>query len=376
MLSTIQTQQPSHQGPRRKPVTFGCSTGSESTHDTQKALQPQKKNGRFRNYGEGHPFRHQLDALIIGLKTLIENIKRLFFKSASYGTVPPPLSLSPYQTNPAGLSTHWIGHATSLIQMGGFNILTDPIFGSIGGLYERKSKPGILPGNLPSIDTVVISHTHRDHLDIPSLRQLLKTGRLKSDTLIVAPAGTDSLFRSLGFKNIQQFSGWWSPIELKSSRFPGKALTITPVAARHWSGRTGIDTNKSPWAGFVFEDGRKTAYYAGDTAYDQTYFQAIKQQFPAIDLALLPIGPCEPRKQMKGSHMDPEEAVKALKILQPRKATAVHYGTYGLGPDKYSTPIERMNQSWVSERSSPELQKTEFQLLKIGGRLDTERNPH
>jgi L-ascorbate metabolism protein UlaG (beta-lactamase superfamily) len=356
--------------PLRRPVTFACADVSKSSVYTHRMVQPQKKDGRFRNYSEGHPFRHQIEALLIGWKTLIENIKRIFLKSASYGNVPSPVSLKPYNVNLEGLSTQWIGHATSLIQMGGFNILTDPIFGNIGGLYQRKSKPGILPNNLPPIDALAISHTHRDHLDIPSLRQLLKAGCLKPDTLIVAPVGTELLFKRLGFTNIQQFSGWWSPIELKSSRFPGKALAITPVAARHWSGRTGIDTNKSPWAGFVFQASGKTAYYAGDTAYDQTYFQAIKEKFPSIDLALLPIGPCEPRKQMKGSHMDPAEAVNALKTLCPKKATAVHYGTYGLGPDKYKTPIELVNRGWTSECSSPELQKTDFQLLQIGGRLD------
>lgn len=353
----------------RRPVPFACANISEFAVYNQRLVQPQKKDGRFRNAGEGHPFKHQLEALFIGWKTLIENIKRIFLKSASYGKLPSPLPLKPYKVNLEGLSTQWVGHATSLIQMGGFNILTDPIFGRIGGLYQRKSKPGILPDQLPPIDLLAISHTHRDHLDIPSLRQLLETGRLKQDTLIVAPLGTEPLFRKLGFTNIQQFSGWWRPVSLKSSRFPGKVLSITPVAARHWSGRTGIDTNKSPWAGFVFQDGCKTAYYAGDTAYDQTYFQAIKAKFPAIDLALLPIGPCEPRKQIKGSHMDPAEVVKALKILCPKKATAVHYGTYGLGPDKYKTPIERMNQCWANERFSPELQKTDFQLLQIGGRL-------
>ena len=329
-----------------------------------------KQGGGYRNYGEGHPFRHQVDALIIGWKTLIENIKRIFIKSAAYGPVPASVAVNPYSVNLNGLSTQWIGHATSLVQMGGFNILTDPIFGSIGGLYKRQAKPGIQINNLPAIDAVVISHTHRDHLDVPSLCQLLKSGVMKRDTLIVAPAGTQALFQGVGFTNVQQFSGWWRPIEMQSSRFPGKRLAITPVAARHWSGRTGLDTNKSPWAGFVFQDGRKTAYYAGDTAYDEPYFQAIKQKFPAIDLALLPIGPCEPRKQMKGSHMDPDEAVQALKVLQPLKATAVHYGTYGLGPDKARTPVELMTRSWSNAQRSPELQTTNFQLLRLGERLD------
>jgi hypothetical protein len=128
--------------------------------------QPLQIKGRYRNYGEGHPLKHQIDALCIAWKTLWENFKRFFGKSPADGSVQSQ-KLPPYQNNADGLSTHWIGHATSLIQMDGFNILTDPIFGKLGGLYARKSKPGILPNDLPPINTIVISHTHRDHLMNP-----------------------------------------------------------------------------------------------------------------------------------------------------------------------------------------------------------------
>lgn len=332
-------------------------------------IQPLLVKGRFRNNGEGHPFRHQIQAFCIAWKTLCENLKRLFVKSAAYGTVPPALSLKPYPINP-GLSTHWVGHATSLIQMGGFNILTDPIFGDLGGLYKRKSQLGIRPSHLPPIDAVVISHTHRDHLDIPSLRQLLEKGALRPDTLIVAPAGTLRLFQKLGFSNVKTFHQWWEPIKLTKSTLPGRTLNITPVATRHWSGRNGFDTNKSLWAGFVFQAGDKTAYFPGDSAYDEKYFTEIHARFPKIDLALMPIGPCEPRALMEHSHMDPAEVVKALKILKPSQTTAVHYATYGLGADQYKTPIQRLNQEWARAKNDPVLEHTQFTLLPIGGRLD------
>jgi L-ascorbate metabolism protein UlaG (beta-lactamase superfamily) len=172
----------------------------------------------------------------------------------------------------------------------------------------------------------------------------------------------------MGFRNVQTFDGWWQTFSLENAK--GKTLSITPVPARHWSGRTGLDTNQSPWAGFAFQSGNKTAYYAGDTAYDERYFQEIKNHFPTIDLALVPIGPCEPRELMKGSHMDPGEAVKSLKILRPQIATAVHYGTYGLGPDSSIKPVDLLNKTWGNEQNAPQLQHTHLKMLPIGGRLD------
>lgn len=65
----------------------------------------------------------------------------------------------------------FINHASFLVQLDGFNILTDPVFSQrISPLLfigpRRIHKPGIALGNLPPIDVILISHDYYDHLDL------------------------------------------------------------------------------------------------------------------------------------------------------------------------------------------------------------------
>ena len=72
----------------------------------------------------------------------------------------------------------WIGHATTLVQAGGLNMLTDPMFSRarLAARLHRPEAPRRARASrwreLPHIDAVVISHNHYDHLDDASVRAL------------------------------------------------------------------------------------------------------------------------------------------------------------------------------------------------------------
>ena len=71
----------------------------------------------------------------------------------------------------------YIGHATTLIEVGGLRLLTDPILrGRVAHL--RRRGPVIAREWLDRIDAVLLSHLHLDHLDLPSLRRLPRTTQL------------------------------------------------------------------------------------------------------------------------------------------------------------------------------------------------------
>ena len=66
-------------------------------------------------------------------------------------------------------SLTWIGHASFLIQAGGLNILTDPVFSHRVSPVQWAGPARIAPlglhmHELPRIDAVLISHNHYDHL--------------------------------------------------------------------------------------------------------------------------------------------------------------------------------------------------------------------
>ncbi len=63
----------------------------------------------------------------------------------------------------------WVGHAMWLVQLGGKNLLIDPIWAkAISGVVKRNCEPGVRIEDLPRIDAVLVSHNHRDHMDAPT----------------------------------------------------------------------------------------------------------------------------------------------------------------------------------------------------------------
>ena len=87
-------------------------------------------------------------------------------------------------------------------------------------------------------------------------------------------------------------------------------------------------------------------YFAGDTAYGD-HFKQISEQFPKINIALIPIGPCEPKIWMNKTHLNAEQSIQAfIDLKNARKFIPMHWGTFQFGTDNIITPIQRVKQSW------------------------------
>lgn len=242
----------------------------------------------------------------------------------------------------------WIGHATILIQIGGVNILTDPIFGNSSIFYRRIIQPGIALQNLPPIDIVLVSHNHIDHMEAFSMVRLANEHK----PLFIVPKGDKQWFDKRKIDCVKEFS-WWESLQYEGLHSESR-VTCTFLPAVHWTQRWINDRNRSLWGSWMIECAGKRVYFAGDTAFGQ-HFETIAQEFPEIDAALMPIGPCEPRSIMKFSHMDAQEACKAFSILKARHFIPMHWGTFHFGVELAQVPLERLRQSWsqlsLSERA-------------------------
>jgi L-ascorbate metabolism protein UlaG (beta-lactamase superfamily) len=223
-----------------------------------------------------------------------------------------------------------VNHSTVLLQQGGANLLTDPVWSErvspiawIGP--RRKRKPGVLWEDLPQIDAVLLSHNHYDHLDLATLRRLVQRDRPR----FVVPLGVAALLKSQSIGPVDEID-WDNSLPLAGG-------TIHCVPALHFSARGLFDRNRTLWCGYIIEAAGRMIYFAADTAFG-AHFGQIRERFGPPHLALLPIGAYRPRWFMSPVHMAPEEAVLAHKILAAETSIAIHHGTFQLADEGLDAP--------------------------------------
>ncbi len=240
----------------------------------------------------------------------------------------------------------YIGHATTLIQSEGLNILLDPHFSMraspfkwMGG-FKRVQKPGIHISKLPPIDVIYISHDHYDHLDIPSLKKIWNRDR----PLIISPLGNDRIIRHV-HRDVRIKTLDWGETFSLSSRC---SLKVLP--SQHWSARTLFDRNFALWGSACFNLNEKNVFFMGDSGFDQNLFINLKNAInKKPDLVLMPIGSCEPNWLMSYAHMNPEEAWEAFKILEGRHIIPIHYDIFPLGDEPYGSALPRLLNAAADE---------------------------
>jgi L-ascorbate metabolism protein UlaG (beta-lactamase superfamily) len=261
----------------------------------------------------------------------------------------------------------FVGHSTFLIQVAGFNILTDPIWSNRASPVsfigpKRIKKPGINFANLPKIDAVLISHSHYDHLDLPTIKQLKKHSN-------------PQFFAGLGMcyflNNIKNLKLNCTELDWGQSFTFNQNLQITFLPAKHWSKRYLFGNNATLWGAFALQtklNNNKLAkiYFAGDTGFD-SHFKEAGQQFSGFDLAFLPIGAYKPQSFMSKHHTSPEEAVNAMQQLNAKQAIAMHFETFPMASDNFSDPVidlkKALQQQQINEKQFVALQPGQQLIL-------------
>ena len=164
-----------------------------------------------------------------------------------------------------GLRAAWIGHSTVVLSLGGFIVLTDPVFSARVGInfgpvtlgIKRLVEPATALVAIPRPDLILLSHAHMDHFDIPSLRSLEN-----SRTTVITAAKTSDLLRPRRYQAVQELA--WN----ETARV-GPA-TVRAFEVNHWGARMQSDTQRG-YNGYVIEANGFRVLFGGDTAITSSF---------------------------------------------------------------------------------------------------------
>lgn len=249
----------------------------------------------------------------------------------------------------------FVNHSTFLIQVGGLNILTDPVWSKRCSPFqwagpERMRPPGFSMDLLPKIDIVLLSHNHYDHLDVNTIKAIHQKHKPK----FVVPLGVGKFLSKLGVTDSSELD--WGQTENIDS------CSIKGIPANHFSSRGLFDRDKTLWCGYLLKFGDYKIYFLGDSGYGSN-FKTLGEEEGSIDLALIPIGAYLPKWFMSPIHVSPEEAVQVHKDVRAKQSIAMHFGTFPLADDAMETPIQELRKALAKSN----LPKEEFMVPDEGG---------
>lgn len=242
------------------------------------------------------------------------------------------------------LTVTWIGHSSLLLQLGGMNILTDPMWSARASPLpllgpRRWVPPGVVFEDLPPVDLILQSHDHYDHLDDRTVRRLV---RAHAHAVWLVPLGLTRFVTRRGARAVRELD-WWQESDVGAVR-----AACTP--AQHFSGRTWRRRGETLWCSWALvADGAgvpgQRIFFGGDTGHHPE-FALIGARYGPFDVALLPVGAYEPRWFMRYLHMNPEEAVAACHALGARAMVPIHWGTFKLTDEAMDEPPARTRAAW------------------------------
>lgn len=238
----------------------------------------------------------------------------------------------PVAAQPDELGITFIGHSSFLLQLAGLNFLIDPVFANWLVLIHRLRRPGLRVKDLPPIDAVLLTHAHMDHLNFPSLRQIIRHTHKRgvNAPIVIVPEKVEDLVAKVGFSEVRSLQ-WWESINVG-----GVEITMTP--AQHWGARVLRDTQRR-YGGYVLRHRSHSVYHSGDTGYFSGFKEIRERLYPQI--ALLPIGAYKP-DSFRHHHLSPEDAVQAFLDLKARRLIPMHYGTFSLSEEPVDEPLPRL----------------------------------
>jgi L-ascorbate metabolism protein UlaG (beta-lactamase superfamily) len=229
---------------------------------------------------------------------------------------------------PSPVELTWVGHATTLVDVGGYRVITDPLMTKrVAHLRRRRPLPS---ADLHEADLILLSHVHLDHLHLPSLK------RLRPTVEVLTPRGSGLLLRKAGFQRVHEVG--------VGDRIDTGPVSVEVVPAAHKHERGPHSRVSARPVGYVVNGAGRRIYFPGDTD-----LFAGMADLGDIDVALLPIWGWG--SSLGVGHLDPTRAATATEVIKPGIVVPIHWGTYAPEdgrrnlPTWFDTPPEQFEHA-------------------------------
>ncbi len=227
----------------------------------------------------------------------------------------------------------WFGHSAFLMTLEGKKVLIDPMFGetpspvSFLGSKRYSSRLPLEIEKLPTIDLVLFSHDHYDHLDYHTILKIKD-----KVTMFYVPLGLGAHLKKWGVEEykIKEFDWWQEDIYMDIQ------LACTP--ARHFSGRGFSDRFSTLWASWVIKTDSTSIYFSGDSGFGP-HFKSIGEKYGPFDITMMECG--QYNERWDNIHMMPEETIQAGIDVKANTLMPIHWGAFTLALHPWQEPVQR-----------------------------------
>jgi L-ascorbate metabolism protein UlaG (beta-lactamase superfamily) len=304
----------------------------------QMNLERAKKNGK--------KYLNPVPVTIGGFSMMLKVLPQYLFNKEE---TEPKQPIGPFTTEVAafrpapasGLRVTWFGHSSSLLEIDGQRVLIDPVWDERASPFrfmgpKRFFAPTLPLELMPSLDVVLISHDHYDHLGAETIKAL---ARLQPDTRWVTSLGVGKRLQGFGVaaSKITELD-WTESVAVGD-------LRLTAWPARHFSGRGVLDRFKTLWSAFVIEGPKHRVYYGADTGFWEGMAE-VAALYPGFDLVMLEIGAFSPL--WSDIHLGPDGAASAFSAMGGHERNGllmpIHWGLFNLALHGWRQPMERMTE--------------------------------
>ena len=255
----------------------------------------------------------------------------------------PKFKPNPKEWSNDTITVAWLGHATLLINFFGTTIITDPVFSEkVGvkffGLFKvgpkRLFAPALAIEELPSIDLILLSHAHFDHLDIDSLK------KFDENIPTIMAKNTADVISNLDRTKVKELD--WN------EKFSVAGIDIEALQVKHFGWRYPWENDRSrgnidgrSFNAYLLSKNGKHILFGGDTAY-QEYFKPLAERNIEIELAIMPIGAYNPWLKV---HANPEQTLAMTQQMNAKTILPIHWSTFRLSDEPTHEPIERLKRA-------------------------------